>query len=49
MTAPPPVLSPSSVLPPPSPHFPNLSRKEKFGFRFKNVIISSSYEALQPM
>jgi hypothetical protein len=39
MTVPLPVLSPSSILPPPSSHCVLHFRKEKFGIRLKNVII----------
>jgi hypothetical protein len=40
MTAPPPVLSPSSILPPPFVSLRFHSREEKFSKGFKNIIIS---------
>ena len=37
-TFPPPMLSPNSILPPPSSHCDFQSREEKFGARFKDVV-----------
>jgi hypothetical protein len=47
MTAPLPVLSPSSILPPPLSHSAFLPPKEIFGAPFKNAIISNLYPFLQ--
>jgi hypothetical protein len=38
VTAPPPLLSPSNILPPTSSHCPYIFPQEKFGAGFENII-----------